>query len=39
MLPVDGDALQNIELLGDPEKNLLLMIKDGNIYKNILPTP
>lgn len=39
MLLVDGDALKNLELLGDPEKNLLLIIKDGKIYKNNLPKP
>lgn len=39
MLLVDGDPLQNIELLVDPEKNLLLVIKDGTVFKNILPTP
>lgn len=39
MVLVDGDALKNLEVLGDPEKNLLLIIKDGKIYKNNLPKP
>lgn len=39
MLLVDGDPLKDITVLGDPGKNLLLVIKDGNVYKNILPAP
>ena len=39
MLLVDGDVLKNLELLGDPEKNLLLIIKDGKIFKNTIPRP
>jgi imidazolonepropionase-like amidohydrolase len=34
MLIVDGSPLQNINLLADPEKNFLLIMKDGVIYKN-----
>lgn len=36
ILLVDGNPLQNIQLLEDADKNLLLIIKDGVIYKNIL---
>lgn len=36
ILLVDGNPLQNIKLLEDADKNLLLIIKDGVIYKNIL---
>jgi imidazolonepropionase-like amidohydrolase len=36
LLLVDGDLLSNIKLIEDPEKNLLLIIKDGVIYKDIL---
>ncbi len=36
LLLVDGDPLANINLLDDPEKNLLVIMKDGRIYKNIL---
>lgn len=34
LLLVDGDPLAHIELLGDPEKNFAVIIKDGKIYKN-----
>lgn len=33
---VDGNPLKDIALLGDPEKNLKLIMKDGRIYKNAL---
>lgn len=36
MILVNGDVLENLELLGKPEENILLIIKDGDIYKNIL---
>ncbi|WP_160011791.1 amidohydrolase family protein [Rhizobium sp. 18055] len=36
MLVVDGDPLENIDLLSDPEKSLAVIIKDGRIYKNAL---
>lgn len=36
MLLVDGNPLQNIRLLEDADKNLLLIMKDGVIYKNML---
>jgi imidazolonepropionase-like amidohydrolase len=36
LLLVDGDPLANIDLLGDPEKNFVLIMKDGRIYKNAL---
>jgi len=34
LLLVDGDPLANIKLLEDPEKNLLVIMKNGKIYKN-----
>jgi imidazolonepropionase-like amidohydrolase len=37
LLIVDGDPLENIKLLEDPGKNLLVIMKDGTIYKNTLP--
>jgi len=37
LLLVDGDPLENIKLLEDPDKNLLIIMKDGTIYKNMLP--
>lgn len=36
LLIVDGDPLQDISLLADPEKNLKLIMKDGKIYKSTL---
>jgi hypothetical protein len=33
LLLVDGDPLQDLSLLGDPEKNLLVVMKDGQLYK------
>jgi len=36
LLLVDGDPLKNLKLLADPDKNFLLIIKDGQIYKNNL---
>jgi imidazolonepropionase-like amidohydrolase len=37
LLLVDGNPLENIKLIEDPDKNFLLIMKDGAIYKNILP--
>jgi imidazolonepropionase-like amidohydrolase len=36
MLIVDGNPLEDILLLVDPEKNLKVIMKDGKIYKNTL---
>jgi len=36
LLLVDGDPIANIKLIEDPEKNLLVIMKDGRIYKNTL---
>lgn len=37
LLLVDGDPLENIELVADPDKNFLVIMKDGKIYKDTLP--
>src|SRR5262249_32886345 len=37
LLVSDGNPLDNIELVARPEKNLMVIMKDGRIYKNILP--
>ena len=37
LLLVDGDPIENIRLIEDPAKNLLVIMKDGRIYKNALP--
>jgi len=36
LLLVDGNPLENIELMIDPEKNFKIIMKDGRIYKNTL---
>lgn len=37
LLIVDGDPTVNLELLEDPARNLVLIMKDGRVYKNTLP--
>jgi imidazolonepropionase-like amidohydrolase len=37
LLLVDGNPLENIKLVADPDKNFLVIMKDGIIYKNTLP--
>ncbi|MBD2413278.1 amidohydrolase family protein [Nostoc calcicola FACHB-3891] len=36
LLLVNGNPLNDINLITDPEKNFLVIIKDGKIYKNII---
>jgi imidazolonepropionase-like amidohydrolase len=36
LLLVDGNPLENINLIADPGKNFLIIMKDGKIYKNTL---
>jgi len=36
MLLVDGNPLENIDLVADPDKNFVVIMKDGKIYKNTL---
>lgn len=36
LLLVDGNPLQNIKIIEDPQKNFLLILKDGVIFKNQL---
>jgi imidazolonepropionase-like amidohydrolase len=36
LLLVDGNPLQNIDLIKDPAKNFLIIMKDGKIYKNLV---
>ena len=36
LLLVDGNPIKNIKLVEDPEKNFLIIMKDGIIYKNIV---
>jgi imidazolonepropionase-like amidohydrolase len=37
LLLVDGDPLAKINLLTEPDKNLVVIMKDGRFYKNTLP--
>ena len=36
LLLVDGNPVENIRLIEDPAKNLLVIMKDGRIHKNAL---
>ena len=36
LLLVDGDPTANIRLIEDPEKNFVVIMKDGRLYKNLL---
>jgi imidazolonepropionase-like amidohydrolase len=36
LLLVDGDPITNIDLISDPAKNFVVIMKDGRIYKNAL---
>jgi imidazolonepropionase-like amidohydrolase len=36
ILLINGNPLENIEILTNPEQNLLLIMKDGKVYKNII---
>ena len=37
LLVVDGNPLENLRLLEDPERNLRVIVKSGKIVKNTLP--
>ena len=34
LLLVDGDPIANLDLVTDPEKNFLVIMKDGKVFKN-----
>jgi imidazolonepropionase-like amidohydrolase len=36
LLLVDGDPLTNINLIADPAKNFVVIMKDGKVYKNLI---
>jgi imidazolonepropionase-like amidohydrolase len=36
LLLVDGDPIANVDLIGDPAKNFVVIMKDGKVYKNTL---
>ena len=37
LLLIDGDPLTNIDLLKNPEQSIVVIMKDGKIYKNSVP--
>ena len=37
LLLVDGNPLENINLIADPANKFLIIMKDGVIYKNTVP--
>jgi imidazolonepropionase-like amidohydrolase len=37
LILVDGDPLEDIELIADPDRNFLVIMKDGTIYKDTVP--
>ena len=37
LLLVDGNPLEQIDLIADPGRNFLVIMKDGRMYKNTLP--
>jgi imidazolonepropionase-like amidohydrolase len=37
LLVIDGNPLENIRILEDPDKSLKIIMKDGKLYKNTLP--
>jgi imidazolonepropionase-like amidohydrolase len=39
LLLVDGDPVENIKLIENPDKNFLVIMKDGKVYKNTLARP
>ena len=36
LLLVDGNPLENINMIADPTKNFLVIMKDGKVHKNLL---
>lgn len=36
LLLVDGNPLQDIQRVADPDRNFLIIMKDGKIFKNTL---
>jgi imidazolonepropionase-like amidohydrolase len=36
LILVDGNPLENLDLVADPDKNFVVIMKDGVIYKNTL---
>jgi imidazolonepropionase-like amidohydrolase len=39
LLVVDGNPVADIQLVAEPDKNFMVIMKDGKIYKDTLPAP
>jgi imidazolonepropionase-like amidohydrolase len=37
LLVIDGNPVEDIELVARPDKNFMVIMKDGKIYKDTLP--
>jgi len=37
LLLVEGNPLENIQLIADPSRNFVVIMKDGKVYKNTVP--
>jgi imidazolonepropionase-like amidohydrolase len=37
LLLVDGNPLENLDLVADPDRNFLVIMKDGKVHKDTLP--
>jgi imidazolonepropionase-like amidohydrolase len=37
LLLVDGNPVENIRVIENPDRNFLVIMKDGKVYKNIVP--
>jgi imidazolonepropionase-like amidohydrolase len=37
LLVIDGNSIDHIELMATPERNFMIIMKDGKIYKDTLP--
>ena len=38
LLVIDGNPIDDIALVADPDKNFMIIMKDGKMYKDTLPT-
>jgi imidazolonepropionase-like amidohydrolase len=36
LLLIDGEPLKDLKVLEQPEKSLVLIMKDGKVYRNLL---
>jgi imidazolonepropionase-like amidohydrolase len=36
LILLDGNPLENLDLVADPDRNFVVIMKDGKVFKNIL---